>query len=242
MEKKLIAVIDDEKSIQKTLSMALENEGYSVCIYDSATDALDQIKENLPDLIILDIMMPGIDGITFCSMFRRENPNIPIIFLSSRTDELSKIEALERGGDDYLTKPFSIKELLVRISVSLRRVKRYEEDNTPQIDKKKNSLFEINDSAWEVHVNNNLVNFSVTEFRIFTALFNNSGIVFTREQLMEKAYPQDVYISDRNVDTHITRIRKKITAYYPEFNCIESVYGLGYRFKENRDEKNKNIS
>jgi DNA-binding response OmpR family regulator len=233
MKKKYtIAVIDDEKSIQQTLAYALEPENYSVFFYDSGSDALEQLKDNLPDLIILDIMMPGIDGITFCSLLRRENNQVPIIFLSSRVDEVSRIEALERGGDDYLTKPFSIKELLVRISVCLRRVEHYMKKDPSLPREEKDSLFSIDYPAWEVRINNQVLQFSVTEFRIFTTLYNHPGVVFTRETLMQKAYPEDSYVSDRNVDMHITRIRRKICVHYPEFKGIETVYGLGYRFKE----------
>ncbi|MBN2535663.1 MAG: response regulator transcription factor [Spirochaetales bacterium] len=229
-----IAIIDDEKSIQQTLAYTLESEGYTVHFYDSGSIALEQIKDDLPDLIILDIMMPEIDGITFCSIFRKQNNTIPVIFLSSRIDELSKIEALERGGDDYLTKPFSIKELLVRISVCLRRVEQYRKENTIHSHKKSESPFSVDYAGWEVYVHNHMLNLTVTEFRIFTALYSNPGVVFTREKLMEKAYPEDFYISDRNVDMHITRIRKKICLYYPDFKGIETVYGLGYRYKENQ--------
>lgn len=224
-----IAVIDDEESIQKTLSLALGSEGYDVTIYRSASEAIDTIESNLPDLIILDIMMPGIDGITFCSLFRKKENSIPIIFLSSRVDELTKLEALERGGDDYLTKPFSIKELLVRISVCLRRVENYSE--SPVNPNKSCSGLVIDESGWQIYYDNHLINFSVTEFRIFTTLYKNPNVVYTREELMIKAYPEDSYISDRNVDTHITRIRKKVLKYNKAFKGIESVYGLGYRYK-----------
>lgn len=227
--KRKIAIIDDEVSIQKTLSVALESQGYSVTIYSSGSEAIENIENDLLDLILLDIMMPGLDGITFCSIFRKKEYNIPIIFVSSRVDEITKLEALERGGDDYLTKPFSIKELLVRISVCLRRVEYFK--NPAIVNSEINSGIVINNSAWQVYINNNLVNFSVTEFRIFTTLFKNPNVVFTREELMTKAYPEDCYISDRNVDTHITRIRKKILNHYKEFKGIESVYGLGYRYK-----------
>lgn len=226
---KKIAVIDDEESIQKTLSVALESEGYNVTVYRSASEALGKIEQNLPDLIILDIMMPGIDGITFCSIFRKQENSIPIIFVSSRVDEITKLEALERGGDDYLTKPFSIKELLVRISVCLRRLNNF--SDTKKVNNRNESGFVIDDNAWQIYSDNNLINFSVTEFRIFTTLFKNPNVVYTREELMIKAYPEDSYISDRNVDTHITRIRKKILKYNKDFRGIESVYGLGYRYK-----------
>lgn len=226
-----ICIIDDEVSIQKTLTLALEAEGYRVSSYNFGLTAMEEIKTNLPDLIILDIMMQGLDGITFCSLFRKQDYKIPIIFISSRSDELTKLEALERGGDDYLSKPFSIKELMVRISVCLRKVAAYNQN--PAISISKNNVpFVINEIAWQVYVNNQLVNFTVTEFRIFTTLYNNPQRVFNREDLMKRAYPEDCYISDRNVDTHITRIRKKIIKHLKDFKGIKSVYGLGYRYDE----------
>jgi two-component system, OmpR family, response regulator ChvI len=229
---KKIAIIDDEKSIQRTLAYALRAEGYGVDVYDSGLSALERLNGNPPDLIILDIMMPGIDGITFCSLFRREDRKTPVIFLTSRADELSRLEALERGGDDFLTKPFSIKELVVRISVCLRRVALYGGATVSAEPGGGDSLFAVDFPAWQVRVNGRIVDFTVTEFRIFTALHANPGAVMTREKLMEHAYPQDPYVSDRNADMHITRIRKKICALEPGFDGIKTVYGLGYRFKE----------
>jgi two-component system, OmpR family, response regulator ChvI len=231
-----IAVIDDEKSIQRTLAFALRAADYDLSFYDSGSAALEPLKADPPDLVILDIMMPGIDGITFCSLLRKENQRLPVIFLSARADELSRIEALERGGDDYLTKPFSIKELTVRIAVCLRRVEQYQDKGFATDGRRGDSPFSVDYPAWEVSINGQVVGFSVTEFRIFTALYGHPGMVFTRERLMRIAYPEDAYISDRNVDMHITRIRKKICSRYPEFRAIETIYGLGYRYKESKNE------
>ena len=224
--KKHIAIIDDEISIQKTLCMALESQGYKTTVYNSGYEALEMIESDIPDLIILDIMMPGVDGITFCSIFRKMKYNIPIIFLSSRVDEITKIEALERGGDDYLTKPFSIKELLVRIYVCLRKI-----ENKSDSNENHNGFF-INNAAYQILFDNKLIDLSVTEFRIFKKLYENPNVVYSRDELMINAYPEDSYISDRNVDTHITRIRKKIIQINKGFKEIESVYGLGYRYKD----------
>lgn len=225
-----ITIIDDEENIQKTLSYILEKEGYTVSIYSSGTEALKQITNHKPDLIILDIIMPGIDGIKFCEVFRSFDTTTPIIFLSSRIDEISKLDALERGGDDYLTKPYSVKELLVRINVCLRRVNIL--CKRDQIENSSRNGFYIDSAAYQVFYNNQLINFSVTEFRIFFTLSNSPGVVFSRDDLMKKAYPEDNFISDRNIDTHITRIRKKINKVYGDFRGIESVYGLGYRYKK----------
>ncbi len=230
IRKQHIAVVDDEKSIQRTLSVALEDQGYTISLYSSGEDALEKVKTNLPDLIILDIMMPGIDGITFCSLLRETHQNIPIIFLSSRVDELTKLEALKRGGDDYMSKPFSLNELLVRISVCLRRVEQLSQIPACSVGEQKG--FHIDDGAYQIYYDGYLINLSVTEFRIFRALFSHPGIVFSRDKLMAAAYPEDGYISDRNVDSHITRIRKKIKQHCCEFKGIESVYGLGYRYRK----------
>lgn len=228
---KHITIIDDEESIITTLSLVLQSEGYRTSIFKTGSDAIENIWDDLPDLIILDIIMPGIDGITFCHQFRKKNSSIPIIFLSSRVEEFTKLEALEKGGDDYLTKPYSLKELLVRISVCLRRVRNYVNiDINRAIE---TDDFCIDELGYQVYYNQELINFSVTEFRIFKTLYNNQGVVYSRDDLMIKAYPEDNFISDRNIDTHITRIRKKITKIFSTFEEIESVYGLGYKFKKN---------
>ncbi|MCG8570671.1 MAG: response regulator transcription factor, partial [Spirochaetes bacterium] len=192
--KNRIAIIDDELNVSKTITIALEDAGYAVDHYESASDAHQIIADRLPDLIILDILMPGIDGITFCSLFRKKHPQIPILFLSSKTDELTKIEALERGGDDYLTKPFSLNELLTRVKVCLRRIEMYQ-NISARPEKPRHQITEfppflINYTTWEVTANGKKVCFTVTEFRIFTALISNPDMVFTREKLMEKAYPE----------------------------------------------------
>ena len=226
-----IALIDDEEGLKKTLGIALRAAGFTVMPYENASVASEIIKQNLPDLIILDILMPGIDGITFCSDFQKQHPDIPVIFLSSKVDELTKLEALQRGGDDYLTKPFSIKELIARINVCLRRKELYQSANKNKPAECYNyDEFNVNYSTWEIFINNMLLNLTVTEFRMFTTLLKNPGIVFTREQLMQTAYPEDAYVTDRNVDMHIVRIRKKISSLCPDFEKIETVYGLGYRY------------
>jgi two-component system, OmpR family, response regulator ChvI len=228
-----IALIDDEEGLRRTLGIALENSGYLVDGYVSASDALEAMARPdvaAPDLIVLDVMMPGIDGITFCSIFRKDDRKTPIVFLTSRADELTRLEALERGGDDYLTKPFSIKELLVRIAVCLKRIERYAPAEAAACHGA--PAFDIDYPAWRVRFGGRPIDFTVTEFRIFTALYSRPGAVMTREKMMERAYPEDPYVSDRNADMHVARIRKKIRALRPDFDGIETVYGLGYRFLE----------
>ena len=227
--KPCIAIIDDENSLRQTVAHFLESRNYSVSLYSSGAEAWELLKDSdsLPDLIILDIVMPGIDGITFCSLLRKRNVDIPIIFLSSKVDEWTKIEALERGGDDYMTKPYSINELVTRIEVCLRRVN----NSLSDVNSCKYGHFTIHEDAWEISRKDIRMPFSVTEFRIFKTLLTHPDTVFSREELMAKGYPQDCYLSDRNVDTHITRIRKKIQKADPNFSAIESVYGLGYRYR-----------
>ncbi|WP_028973850.1 response regulator transcription factor [Spirochaeta cellobiosiphila] len=224
----LIAIIDDDISLQGTLTIALKKKGYKVVTYSTGAEAILNITREKPNLIILDIMMPLMDGINFCKVFRSQNQSTPIIFLSSRNDEVSKIEALQNGGDDYVIKPFSLKELLVRIEVCLRRSLLMESSRIMPIEE--TSPFQVNKLSYELRHRNKVINLTVTEFRIFTTLYDNKGIVFTRDQLMNAAYPNDAFISDRNIDAHITRIRRKIERVYPEYNDIESVYGVGYKY------------
>lgn len=230
---KTIAIIDDDPHIRKSISFALEQEFYRPLPFSNGKDAQKKLGEDLPDLIILDIIMPEMDGIAFCAWVRSVYPEIPIIFLSSKDSELDKLMALELGGDDYITKPYSMRELLTRIKVCLRRIETITNNNnlqitggTPQGD------ILIDESRWECEIKGKPIRFTVTEFRIIHALVTNKGVVFSRKELMEKAYPEDLYITDRNVDTHIRRIRKKILAEDPDFNDIETIYGVGYKFKE----------
>lgn len=216
-----IAIVDDEKNVRLSLKTALEKEGFSVMEFANGQTAFESISNHdFPDLYILDIMMPVMDGITLLRKMREMGIKIPVIFLTSRDEEFDKILGLELGADDYLCKPFSVKELIARIHVILRRCSYTKEKE--KILKVGNVCLDL--LSYEAFINNQKISMTVTEFRILKAFIEHNGEVLSREQLIEIAYPDDIYLNDRAVDCHIKRLRKKI-----DENYIQTIYGLGYK-------------
>lgn len=222
-----VALVDDEKNVRLGLRTALLKEGYAIQEYSNGQEAYDAISAGtVPDIFILDIMMPVMDGITLLRKIREMGFNVPVMFLTSRDEEFDKVLGLELGADDYLCKPFSIKELVARVRVILRRCS--VNDNSSN---QNNSDFiisgniRLNENTFTVFENNQKVSLTVTEFRILKTFLTNANQVLTREQLLEAAYPEDTYLNDRAIDCHIKRLRKKIAS-----DNIETVYGLGYKF------------
>lgn len=232
-----IAIVDDEKNVRLPLRKFLESEGFEVAEFSDGKSALDDLtaSKNPPAVYILDIMMPVMDGIMFLQKYKAFFPEVPAIFLTSRDEEFDKVLGLELGADDYLTKPFSMKELVARVKVLLRRYQKVskEEENLMEDDKnllrsKKLILNTKNCVAKEKNASGTSekeIPLTVTEFRLLENFMKNPDEVFTREQLIEIAYPEDIYLNDRAIDCHIKRLRKKIGT-----EEIETVYGLGYKF------------
>ncbi|MDR1947793.1 MAG: response regulator transcription factor [Spirochaetaceae bacterium] len=227
-----IAVVDDEKNIREVIRIALEKE-FRVEEYADGLAAWERFRLGLPDLIILDIIMPRMDGIELCKKIRtleegRSRVQTPVIFLSSRDEEIDKILGLESGGDDYVSKPFSLRELLARIRAGLRRSLARTESGGGilcgelLLDENRNIAIR----------KNRVIEFTVTEFRILSSLAAQPGYVKTREQLMAAAFPEDSFPNDRAADSHVKRIRKKFLDQDRDFAELESVYGLGYRWRE----------
>ncbi|MDC7221246.1 MAG: response regulator transcription factor [Spirochaetales bacterium] len=227
---KTIAVVDDEKHIRENLLYALEKEGYRVECYSHGEEAWEGLSRSMADLLVLDVMMPRMDGLELCRKIRSVDEEVPIIFLSSRSDEIDRILGLEMGGDDYVCKPFSLKELMVRIKILLRRTDPDRRSATAT------RILRCGDLSLDVEgcrlwQNEEEVELTVTEFRMLESLITYPGVVKSREQLMRAAFPADNYVSDRAADSHIKRLRKKLSLKTP-YTAIETVYGLGYRFKE----------
>jgi two-component system response regulator ChvI len=228
----LIAIVDDERNIRELLSYALKEEGYRVATYENGTEAWSAFRQTLPDLVILDIIMPRMDGLELCRRIRKLSETLPLIFLSSKDEEFDRVLGLELGADDYLCKPFSTRELLTRVKVLFRRqaLARGEETGQEEGTLHCGSL-EMDRSRHCVHWKGWKVALTVTEFRILEALIRQPGFAKSRDQLLNEGYPYDEYVSDRNIDGHIKRIRKKILQLDPEFDEIETIYGLGYRYR-----------
>ncbi len=225
-----IALVDDEEKIRHNLTYALEQEGYSVRVFPNGEEAWAFLEGEKPDLLILDIMMPRLNGLELCRRIRRTDQNLPILFLSSKDEELDRVIGLESGGDDYLCKPFSIRELLARIRVILKRCGpgRLFQGSLVMGD------LELDREGCLARWKGSPLILTITEFRILDALGTAPGMVKTRDQIFAAAFPDDSYPNARAVDSHIKRLRRKLTDADPTFDALETVYGLGYRFRRPR--------
>ncbi len=228
-----IALVDDDRNILTSVSMALEAEGFKVRTYADGSEALRGMASNPVDLAILDIKMPRMDGMELLNRLRR-NSNVPVIFLTSKDEEVDEVLGLHIGADDYITKPFSQRLLIERIRALLRREQHMREGAGTEATEKpiaRGSL--MLDPARHLCVwEGKAVNLTVTEFLILKALAQRPGHVKSRDQLMDAAYGESVYVDDRTIDSHIKRLRKKFKEVDENFSHIETLYGVGYRYKD----------
>ena len=224
-----IALVDDDQNILASLSSALEDEGYSVDTYVDSVEALDGIARRPVDLAILDIKMPRMDGMELLGNLRKKN-NLPVIFLTSKDDEIDEVMGLRMGADDYIKKPFSQRLLLERIRAVLRR------HEPGEIEQDKKDVLRWGDlildssrhlCTWK----DKEVNLTVTEFLLVEALARRPGHVKNRDQLIDAAYGEHIYVDDRTIDSHIKRLRRKFKDEDEEFAEIETLYGVGYRYR-----------
>lgn len=228
-----IALVDDEENIRETVGFALRREGYQVDVYPDGLAAWEVFEKEPPEVVVLDIMMPRMDGLELCRRLRQTSERLPIIFLTSRDEELDRVLGLELGADDYLCKPFSMRELIARVKVLFRRLAL---DRQPAVeeDEKIHKVgdLELDLQRYTAHLQGEPVKLTVTEFMVLDALARHPGHVKSRQQLMEEGYPHETYVSDRTIDSHIKRLRRKLVKIDPDFDGIETVYGLGYRYRE----------
>ena len=233
-----IALVDDDRNILTTLSIALQAEGYATRVYSDGEAALKALRENPPDLAIFDIKMPRMDGMELLRRLR-ETSELPVIFLTSKDEEQDEEAGLAMGADDYIAKPFSQRLLLARIRTILRRAapERDEGEDTTAGPIEETVILErgrlrMDPSRHRVTWDGRAVSLTVTEFLILECLAQRPGVIKSRNQLMDAAYPDDVFVDDRTVDSHIKRLRRKFRATDPEFEAIETLYGAGYSFSD----------
>ena len=227
-----ICLIDDDQNILASLSLALKSEKFEVETYSDGIAGLEALKDNNFDIAILDIKMPRLDGLEVLQKLRNSS-DIPVIFLTSKDDEIDQLLGLKMGADDYITKPFSQKLLIERVKVILKRASSSSKGNEVNSD----SLIErgnllLNMDRHECHWKEERIKLTVTEFLLLESLVNRPGYVKNRDQLMSAAYSDDLYVDDRTIDSHIKRIRRKFKAIDKDFNSIETLYGVGYRFNQ----------
>jgi two-component system response regulator ChvI len=227
----IIALVDDDRNILTSVSIMLESEGFEVRTFTDGDTALRGLTSRPVDLAILDIKMPRMDGMELLNRLRKQ-ADIPVIFLTSKDEEVDEILGLRLGADDYIKKPFSQRLLLERIRAVLRRRQApadTDDDAEPPIQRGELVLDTVRHlCAWA----GKPVNLTVTEFLIVKSLAFRPGHVKSRDQLMDAAYGEHIYVDDRTIDSHIKRLRKKFRAVGPEFDQIETLYGIGYRYRD----------
>lgn len=231
-----IALVDDDRNILTSVSITLQAEGFATRVYSDGETALKAILDNPPDLAVLDVKMPRMDGMELLRRLR-EKSDLPVIFLTSKDEELDEALGLAMGADDYIAKPFSQRLLIARIRALLRRT---ELRSTPAGDEGSASepaqivrgRLVMDPARHRVSWDGKEVTLTVTEFMILEALAQRPGVVKSRNQLMDVAYQEDIYVDDRTIDSHIKRLRRKFRAVDSSFRAIETLYGVGYRFGE----------
>lgn len=230
-----ILIVDDDPRLREVVRYALTQAGFRVREAGDGRAALGEIARKKPDLVILDVVMPELDGVEVCRRIRKESA-LPVVFLSSKGEEVDRVLGLELGGDDYLSKPFSPRELVSRVKAVLRRVRPRAVATPEPVEAPPagNTIVvggvRMDPDRHRTHVGDEEINLTATEFRLLRVLLERPGVVFTRAKLVESAYPGNHYVSDRTLDSHIRRIRRKLRDV--GLDPIETVHGVGFRYKE----------
>lgn len=223
MKNKLVLIVDDEPNIVELANMYLTRDGYQVISEKDGLEALDTINRKKPDLVVLDIMLPSLDGFEVCRKLRQADNPVPIIMVTARDDDIDKILGLELGADDYLTKPFNPRELVARVRAVLRRGAGTSTANQKVI---RVGDLTIDTAGREVRIKEKVIELRTQEFEVLSVLAENVGIVLTREQLLSKAWGYDFYGQTRTVDVHIAQLRQKLSE---SSTHIETITGVGYK-------------
>lgn len=228
-----LLVVDDEYSIRELVKFNLEKAGYSVECLDDGLKAIQHIMENPPDLLILDLMLPGMDGLEVCNYLRRQEATrlLPIIMLTAKGEEIDRVVGLELGADDYMTKPFSPRELVARVKSLLRRSQVAPQLNEPAGNAIVQGDMKIYPDRYEAFLKDELLELTPKEFQLLVQLASNPGKVYTREFLLENIWGYEFAGDTRTVDVHIRHLRKKLESDPSQPELIETIRGIGYRFK-----------
>jgi DNA-binding response OmpR family regulator len=223
----IVHILEDEQDIAELVAINLHKSGYATRIFNRADDFISNLRKNMPDLLILDLMLPDMDGLEVCKYLRSKNEysSLPIIMLTAKSDELDKIIGLELGADDYVPKPFSPRELVARVKAVLRRETKSDDETRKRI----NEILEFDPRKHEVYVSGVRIEITTTEFKILALLLSRIGWVFSRHQILEVIDPEDKGILDRTVDVHIKNLREKLI---DAGKHIRNIRGIGYKFEE----------
>ncbi|WP_375748574.1 response regulator [Vibrio sp. HN007] len=230
MTKPRVLIVEDEAHIAEVLVAYCKNSGFEVTHIENGASVINHIKTNKVDMMLLDLMLPDMDGMEICKQVRAFS-QLPIIMITAKSEEIDRLLGLEFGADDYICKPFSPREVIARIKTVLRRVAPTQDSGSqsPMIIE---SGFEMKPDEYEVHFKGVFLDLTPREFKILKLFLENTGRVFSRNDILNKAYSDTADISDRNIDTHIKNIRKKVSQISAGESPIRSVYGVGYRFSK----------
>ncbi|TGN10185.1 response regulator [Leptospira ilyithenensis] len=222
-----ILVVDDEEDIAGLIQFHLEEEGFQVEVCHNGMEVLPRLEKNLPEGIILDLMLPGIGGMDLCKRIKEKYPQIPIIMVTAKTGETDVVLGLELGADDYIRKPFNIRELIARVRTVTRR--QADGATTENVGTVSTGKIQINPTAHKVYVDGKEIDLTLIEFKILQLFASNTGVAFSRDKLLDRIWGKDVFVTDRTVDVNIKRLRDKLLS---EKERLETIRGVGYRFRD----------
>lgn len=220
----LIAIVEDEPKLSALLNDYMKAEGYDTKLFDNGTVALEQLQKAPADFVLLDLMLPGTDGMTVCRELRKTS-NVPIIIITARVEEIDRLLGLEIGADDYICKPFSPREVVARVKTVMRRSAVTPSNNADS------SVFILDESAALVRINDQECALTAVELNLLKTLYASPGRIFNRNQLMTRIYPDNRVVSDRTIDSHVKKLRQKLEVLDTENEYIHSVYGIGYKYE-----------
>lgn len=233
MAAKRILVIDDEQHILDVVVYILEENGFAVTTALTGEAGLELFKQKNPDLVVLDLMLPGIPGLDLFRELRKVRPDVPVIMLTSRSEEIDRVLGLELGADDYVTKPFSARELAARVKAVLRRTEAHDSDSTPA--RITHGPIDLDREAFSVHYFEKPLQLTRAEFKLVECLTRYPARVFTRDTLIDQIYDNEHVVTDRSIDAYVKRVRRKFAEIRPGLNPIETVHGLGYKLNQDME-------
>ncbi len=223
-----ILIVEDEPKLASLISDYLAQSGYKTSIIANGLEVLPFVKSTSPDLVLLDLMLPGKDGMEICKEVRQFSV-VPIIMITARIEEIDRLLGLELGADDYICKPFSPREVVARVKAVLRRF----QPTSIVSNNEKTNVITLDKERYKATINGQEITLTAVEFQLFDKLFSEPGRIYSREQLMDHIYQDHRVVSDRTIDSHIKKIRKKVTGALPRQEMIHSVYGVGYKYEYN---------
>lgn len=222
-----ILIVEDEPKIAELIADYLHSNSYTTTHIDHGDQVLPWLEDNRPDLVLLDVMLPGMDGLALCREIRQRSEHIGIIMLTARVEEIDRLLGLEIGADDYICKPFSPREVLARTKALLRRISQI---TLPEAEDDASCPLVLDHTGWRALANGKDLGLTAIEFQLLSVMMQTQGRIYSREQLMEQMYRDHRIVSERTVDSHIKKLRKKIADVWPDRDIIHSVYGVGYKY------------